>query len=455
MKNPISVLSLKSQMIRGSVWLVSGHGLSQAIRFGSNLVLTRLLQPELFGLMALVNIFLTGLMLFSDIGIRPSIVQNERGDDPVFLNTAWTIQVIRGCLLWLVCILIAGYVSDFYEEPRLAWLLPIVGLNTLILGFSSTNLARLHRHLELGRQTRFELGAQVVNVVVMILWAFFNPTIWALVAGSISAAIYQAVRSHSLLPGKLNRFVLEKESVKAILAFGKWIFIATAMTFLAKQADRLVLGKLLSFEMLGVYSIAFALSDLPRVIIQKFSIRVIFPLVSRQADQPRSRLREKILSKRGPILLGLAVALAVLAGFGDLLILVLYDDRYSQAAWMFPILAVGVWPTVLHETISRSLNAIGRPQYLAYAYFVRFVFAVVCLQIGFAWLGIVGAIIAVALSDLPVYLISLFGLYRERIGCFWQDFQATVLFVLVIAAIAFSRHIAGIELPIEGIIKFI
>lgn len=82
--------SLKKLAIRGMVWTVAGYGASQILRLGSNLILTRLLFPELFGLMTLVNIFITGLHLFSDIGVGPSIIQNKRGDDPVFLNTAWT-----------------------------------------------------------------------------------------------------------------------------------------------------------------------------------------------------------------------------------------------------------------------------------------------------------------------------------------------------------------------------
>ncbi|MFM6205833.1 oligosaccharide flippase family protein, partial [Planktothrix sp.] len=88
--------SLSKKAIQGTIWTLFGYGGSQVLRFGGNLILTRLLVPELFGLMALVNTFITGLNLFSDVGIRPSIIRSQRGDDPEFLNTAWTIQVFRG-----------------------------------------------------------------------------------------------------------------------------------------------------------------------------------------------------------------------------------------------------------------------------------------------------------------------------------------------------------------------
>jgi O-antigen/teichoic acid export membrane protein len=110
--------SIKKLAIRGAVWTIASYGTSQILRFGSNLILTRLLIPDVFGLMALVYVFISGLHLFSDIGIGTSIIQNKRGDDPVFLNTAWTMQVIRGVGLWICSLLIAWPVAAFYAKPN-------------------------------------------------------------------------------------------------------------------------------------------------------------------------------------------------------------------------------------------------------------------------------------------------------------------------------------------------
>lgn len=164
--------SLRKQAIRGSVWTLAGYGASQILRFGSNLILARLLVPEYFGLMSLVNVFIIGLHLFSDIGLGPSIIQNKRGDDPDFLNTVWTMQIIRSVFLWLGSVLIAWPVSKFYNEPQLFLLLPVVGLSTLISGFGSTAPFTLNRHIALGKLAIFELGGQVISVIVMIVWAW-------------------------------------------------------------------------------------------------------------------------------------------------------------------------------------------------------------------------------------------------------------------------------------------
>ena len=94
--------SLTARVMRSSALTVGGFAFSQGLRLASNLILTRLLFPEAFGLMALVSVFMMGLQQFSDVGVSPAILQSKRGDERDFLDTAWTIQVLRGAGLFLV-----------------------------------------------------------------------------------------------------------------------------------------------------------------------------------------------------------------------------------------------------------------------------------------------------------------------------------------------------------------
>ncbi len=444
--------SLKKLAIRGTVWTIASYGVSQLLRLGSNLILTRLLFPKLFGLMALVNILITGLHLFSDIGVGPSIIQNKRGNDPNFLNTAWTLQIIRGFCLWFFCILFAWPVAKLYAEPQLLWLIPLVGLNTIISGFNSTALFTLNREMAISKLAIFELGGQFISLTVMIVWACFSPTIWALVIGSFVAGLIQMVWSHLLIPKSPNRLAWDQDVLKALFSFGQWIFISTALTFLAEQADRLILGKLISFEMLGIYSIAFVLADIPRVVILALSSKVIFPTLAKLADLPREVLRAKILHNRKLVLILLAVGLTVLVSFGDLLILAMYDKRYAQAAWMLPIMALGIWPRVLTQSIDQALFAIGKPIYVAYGSLFKFFFIIIGLPLGFSLMGLAGAVIVIALDDLPFYGAVTYGLWREGLTAVFQDIKATALFLALLTFVLMGRFILGFGLPISSLL---
>ncbi|NEQ65071.1 MAG: oligosaccharide flippase family protein [Symploca sp. SIO1B1] len=444
--------SIKKKAIIASLWTIAGFGAGQVLRFGSNLILTRLLVPELFGVMTLVNIFIIGLQLFSDTGVGPSIIQNKRGNEPIFLNTAWTLQVIRGFVLWFASLLLAWPVAQFYDKPQFLWLVPVAGLTTIITGFESTSRFTLNRNLALREIAIFELGSQACAIVVMIVWAWFSPTIWALVGGNIVSGLIKALWSHWLIPGYSNRFAWDKEVAQELFSFGRWIFISTALTFLADQSDRLTLGKLFSDELLGVYSIAFNLAQLPRAVIGAVSGKVIFPAFAKAADLPRAELRAKILKNRKLILFPTAFGLAILVSFGDILISTLYDERYAQAAWMMPILALGIWPILLTKTIDGALLAVGKSQYLAFSFFFKFIFVIVGVPLGFHWQQELGAITVVALNDLPLYAVISYGLWREGLNSLVQDILATLALLAFITIMVMGRNLLGFGLPIEMIL---
>lgn len=443
--------SEKKLAIKGAIWTIASYGSSQLIRFASNLILTRLLLPELFGLVGLAYVFITGINLFSDIGLGPSIVQNKRGDDPQFLNTAWTMQVIRSLFIWTCLLIITKPISDFYEDPRLLWLIPIIGINSLVGGFNSTATSSLNRQMAVKKIVIFELGIQVVSTTVMIVWACFDRSIWAIVAGGFTGTLTELVWSHFLIRGKSNRLAWDQEAAKEIFSYGKWIFLSTALFFLCSQADRLVLGKIFSLTMLGIYGIAFTLGDMPRQVIIALGGRVIFPSISMLADLPREELRAKIIKNRNLILIPLAIGLAIFVSFGDQLILTLYRKEYMAASWMMPILALGIWHTTLHNLMGSCLLAVGKSQYGAMGNLATFLSIAIGIPVGYHFMGNLGAVIAVAVGDIPTYLVISYGLWKEGLTCFWEDMKLTALFLGVLAIILGVRMSLGGGLPIDKI----
>jgi O-antigen/teichoic acid export membrane protein len=297
----------------------------------------------------------------------------------------------------------------------------------------------------------FELGIQIVSTTVMIVWAWFDRSIWAIVAGGFTNTLVELVWSHFLISGKSNRFAWDKEAAKEIFSYGKWIFLSTALSFLCSQADRLILGKIFTLTMLGIYGIAFSLGDMPRQVILAISGRVIFPSISLLAELPREELRAKILKNRKLVLIPLAVGLAIFVTFGDQLILILYRKEYEPASWMMPILALGIWHTTLYNMMGSCLLAVGKSQYQAMGNLLTFVNLCITIPLAYHLKGNLGAVIAVALGDLPTYAVTNYGLWREGLTCFWQDIQLTGLFVGVLAILIGCRVALGLELPLEKI----
>ena len=205
-KTGLGRASLKKLAVHGTAWTILGFGTTQACRLAGNLVLTRLLAPEAFGIMVLVEMVLAAIQMFSDFGIAAGVVRHRRGDDPQFFNTAWTLQVIRGTGLWLATCVAAIPISIIYEAPILMQLIPISGLSALIGGFTSTSIQTLRREVNLKPLVIWEISSQVFGLLCMIGLAWYLRSVWALVLGGCIRVAVAAATSQYLIPGRKPRF---------------------------------------------------------------------------------------------------------------------------------------------------------------------------------------------------------------------------------------------------------
>ncbi len=430
----------EKHIIKAGSWVLIGHLLSQLIRLGGNLLLTRLLVPEMFGVMAIVQVMLMGVQMLSDLGLGQSIIQSKKGEEVGFINTAWTIQVIRGWLLWLIICLLAallwaanasGYISSnlVYGNPLLPWLMVTVGISAVISGFNSTAIYQVNRNLMLGRLTVINLTAQIIALLFILVIAWQYETIWALAIGSLVASFIDMLGSHKILPGIKNKLHWDKTAIKELLHFGKWIFLSSAIGFIASQGDRLVLGGLLTAEMLGIYSIAFMLSSLPSTIVSQLSHKILFPNFSRiNREHPEQLKASLIKSKRWLGLLVLPLT-GILISWGQLIIDFLYDDRYIDAGWMMSLLLLRVATGCISTPNSLLMMAKGLPQYSTISAALKAVFVFTVLPFVYTSYGLNTAVLIIGLSGLIDIPVLWWALLKYRIF----SIKSEILSVLLLA----------------------
>lgn len=407
---------IKELAIRSSFWALGGNMTQQGIRFGSNLLLAYLLLPEAFGLMAVVNVVLIGLQMFSDIGIGPSIIQHKRGEDPAFYNTAWTIQVIRGFVLGLAAIvvvapllhLVGGLLpsdttdgaAPVYTDPQLLPLICVGALTAVFSGFNSTKLFTANRKLTIGRLTLMEVSVQVVGVAVMAYWAWQYQSVWALIGGSLVTSFLKMVLSHAMLPGPNNRLHFEREAFGELYRYGRWIFLSTAALFIAAQGDRLLLGIYISKTVLGVYSIAYFLSEALAQMIGFVTRRVFLPVFSRVVRDKPDSLREnyyKVRLRLDALTLPAAGALMVL---GSDIVTTLYPEKYAAAGPMLEVLAIRVAFACTLPTAVSCLLAMGDSKSVFAGNLGKTIVLLAGIPLGWHFGQLQGVLWVIALSEL-------------------------------------------------------
>jgi len=405
--------SLKQRIMSASAWVVFGQLATQAMRFAGNLVLTRLLIRDDFGLMLSVTVVLQIAQMFSDVGLRVSVVRHARGDQERFLNTAWTIQVIRGLGLWIILTLLAWPISLFYEQPELVQLIPVVGLTTILYGVTSTAQYTLNRHVRFGRQVTVQLLAQAFSTALMIAVAWYTRSVWALAAGAVFHVAFLCIASHWLIPNYRNRFAWDSQAAGEIFHFGKWITLSTILHCFLIMGDKAVMSKMLSTADAGVFAIAVLISDALLLILRRLSHEVLLPVYSRLADSDDAAVfRGKIMRLRMAVL-GLSLPpIWIAAVFAQPLIDFLYPDQYAQAGEMLRILAMGSVGTVIFLSAERVTLAKGDSFRAMIVQALRAVLLLGGMVIGGQLGGPMGVLWGVAGARLADYLVLVWAIRR-------------------------------------------
>lgn len=411
-------------MLRAGGWNVAGYGLGQALRLGANLIMARLLAPEMFGVMAIAMTVLAILFLLSDVGLRQSIVQSRRGDDPAFLDTAWCVQIVRGILLWLVALVlsIALHFANFagilpagsaYAAPELPLVIAVTSFAAVVVGFQSTGIAAAQRHFNQKRLVQIELAAQLSGLAAMVAIGAVSRSVWALVTGALVSTLATTVLSHVCLSGHRNAWRWEREALRELIVFGKWVFVSSAVGGLVAHGDRLLLAGFVDAETLGLYAIAVLIVGAISNGMNRIFGSVSLAALSEVARTDPSRLRAIYYRFRVPAdVLLLFVAGAMFAA-GQALIDLLYDARYRAAGGMLEVLALSLF--MLRHELSRQLYlALGNPRYGTAISVVQFVSLYTLVPTLYVLAGQKAVVWGVALHALVA--LPLFHAFNARLG---------------------------------------
>jgi len=430
--------SLKAMILKASSWILAGHFLSLSIRFVGTLVLSRIFTPEVFGIMAVVLSVQIVTHLFTDIGISQAVIQSPSGRDSAFLNTAWTIQVMRGFLIWglgllvAVCLMLADHFAwlaagSVYAYPELPAILAVACLSAVIMGFQTTKVFLASRDMDMKRVTIIDLTSQLVALAFTITAGYLTRSIWSYVVAGLLNSFLSVAMSQLFLKGARNHFALDPTALQRLSKFGGWIFASSGMGGLAANGDRVILGGIVTPAVLGLYSIASNLVAVVDGVAGRIFGMVALPALSAIARDNPGQLPSLLHRIR----LFVDPCMVALAGFiyaaAPTIISSLYDARYAEASAMLKILSLGLLFTRYNLAQSVYIS-LGLPNYLVVLNIARLASITGLIPLFFYLGGEEGAVLAIALHMVPVaaitlYLNSLHKLNNFKLElfvlCFW------------------------------------
>ena len=419
MSNNIS--TFKNRVLNASFWSIGGNVITNGIRFGSNLIMTRLLVPEAYGLMSLALVFIFGLHFFTDIGFGQNLVQNKRNDTH-FINTIWTMRALHGCIIWLLAILVALCImqlnrfgvfptNSVYTDQLLPYLIIAIGFSSVITGFESTNLMLGVRNLSIKTNISIKLLSQICALIFMLGFAYLYHSVWALVLGQFVGSLVQTVCSHKLIEGEKNYFRWDKTAIQEVFHFGKWIFFCSILAFIYSSSDKLLLAGLVDAKTLGFYSIATLLAFTLKDLITNLMVSVGFPTLSETfRDRPES-LKSVFYKFRIPIDVVSLLLLGFIFAASTTIVEILYDDRYISAGWMLQIFALTFFE-LRYKLAGECFMAMGKPKLITYLILLDIVLLYILGYILFYLFGIKGIVLAFACSSIGTIPLTFYYMHK-------------------------------------------
>jgi len=275
---------IKHKMISSSFWSSVENAALQALSFLVFLILARLLQPDDYGLMAIVMVFVTVLGAISGFGISAAMVQIQELEG-IHLNSGFWFSLTMGLLLYLIIYVGAPYLALLYEAPDLQSVLLYLGLIVVIDAAGTVPRGLLSRHFRFRFFAFRSITSTLFAGVIGITMATNGYGVWALVAQQLSAATVRTLLTWSGA-GWVPKLEISWPALRSLLSVGGYMMGNSLSNTLSRQADNLLVGTFLGTRALGVYSIGFKVFEsVNGVLLNSFS-RLGVPTFSRLQDTP-------------------------------------------------------------------------------------------------------------------------------------------------------------------------
>jgi len=268
--------------IKGLGWVGFLQVFSRGIVFIKYILIARFLPPIELGLFGIAMLATSFFDSVTDTGISAFLVQTHKTEEE-YVSSAWLVNSVRGILLFLLTVLLAYPISIFFNSKSSFIIVLAASLIPLIKGFTNPATAKFQKHLDFDKEFIYRFVISVFDFFAAIILIVVYKNAQALVVSLIITSIFELVISFLVIKPS-PRLIIERDKIKDLFHFGKWITALSSTSYFAQQLDSIVVGRVLGVESLGIYQLAQKFSLQIMVDTGGVFARVTFPLFSKIRD---------------------------------------------------------------------------------------------------------------------------------------------------------------------------
>ena len=440
---------IKAKSARAVMALSIGTFAGRGMRFIRNMILARILAPDQIGIMAIIMSFSIAFDALTEVGVKQSIIQNKKGADIRYLNVAWWMQVVRALCLYGIAVLSAPLISSFYNNPDLLPLMRVAFIAIALKGFVSPRAHVLEKEYKFGKAVFLIQGSAILGAVISVILALVIRNAWALVMGFVAETAILCILSFVLVPF-MPKFEIDRNSLIELMRYARRIFGLPVLTMISYQASNIVLGKVVSMEQLGLYSLAALLTYIPNDLFARVISPVLLPAFSEKQDNKKALCRGLLQTSQLTAIFAIPLV-ALMACCASELLLLAYGPRYVAMAIPLTVLSLNIIARNEAMILSSMYLATGQPHLQRHFAIIRAVVIIGLIYPAAVRFGPLGAVAVIVFSNFSVLLMQaskarkLIGLEFKR---YIRSYVPGLLMALpIIVTVGFFR-VVGVDSPV-------
>jgi O-antigen/teichoic acid export membrane protein len=351
-------LTILNRAIKGMLWSYATYFSRRLLTLFATAILTRMLVPEDFGLIAFAVIVMTFIEATRGFGINDALIYNSEKLEET-AETAFVINVAIGFGQYALAFLLAPLALTFIDDPRIVDVLRVISLVFIFDAFGKTHDALLQKDLLFRQVAVPEIIASFLKGAVSITMALMGYGVWSLVVGQVIGTLAQTIAKWWALRW-IPRIRFHIDRASALWDYGSHVLIFSLLVVALELADQTLIGTLLGEAELGYYSVGVRL---PELVIANFSLilaKSLFPTFSKIQDDLAQMKSGYFMTVRYTALVTVPAGLGM-AAVAPELVIVVFGDQWEPAIVLMQVLALLGTMATLQWSVGDVLKAIGRP----------------------------------------------------------------------------------------------
>ena len=419
--------NLKSQVISGFYWKFAERLLAQFITFILSLILARLLTPEDYGAVAMVNIFIIIADILITSGLSAALIQKKTVTEADF-STVFYCNFILSIFLYGILFIFAPLIAEMYGIPELTVILRVIALKLPFSAFNSVQNSYIARKMQFKKLFFSSLIGTLISAGLGIYIAYEGYGAWALVAQQLSIIVINSIVLTFLISWH-PRLIFSKKSLRSVVGYGSKVVATDLSGTVFNQVNGLVIGIKYTSSDLAFYTKGQQLPQAVNTTVSSALTSVMFPAIAKVSDniQEVKKAARKSLKLISYVIFPLMFGMAITSYE---LVILLYTEKWLNIVPYMIIMCVdgaisviGAIDIIVLKAIGKSgatlkLELIKKPLFLG--------LIIAAMQFGVIWIALI-----VPIMDMMGTAINSFSLKKwVGYGFFEKVFDCTGAFIL-------------------------